>query len=230
MHFIDITGQKFRKLTALHVDGHHKNGQIMWLCQCDCGQKISVLGNNLRAGRTRSCGCLQLNWVRNGKPASRHNGTGTPEFRAWSMMRDRCRKGHSNSKYHGDRGIAVCERWNKFENFLADMGPRPSPKHSLDRYPNNDGHYEPGNCRWATKSEQSRNRRKFTALANYTDVELLIECKRRGLNYASEIGHGICTAESRAHSFRARAIPRLRRTDGNRCRGGALPSFQSISA
>lgn len=83
----------------------------------------------------------------------------TPEYKAWASMKARC----SNSKRHnyhryGGRGICVCERWLKFENFLADMGPRPSPSHSLDRYPNNDGNYEPGNCRWATRVEQAGNR------------------------------------------------------------------------
>src|SRR5690606_6056327 len=90
-----------------------------------------------------------------------HAMTRSPEYRAWQHMRERC----SNPRVHnyhryGGRGIKVCDRWaNSFENFLADMGPRPSPEHSLDRYPNPDGDYEPGNCRWATPEQQTRNRR-----------------------------------------------------------------------
>lgn len=83
----------------------------------------------------------------------------TTEYKIWCAMRERCNRVQSTEfKRYGGRGIRVCERWNDFANFLADMGPRPSRRHSLDRYPNNDGHYEPDNCRWATSAEQQRNK------------------------------------------------------------------------
>jgi len=95
-------------------------------------------------------------------------------------MRKRCTPGDRDFQKWGARGISVCDRWQIFENFLADMGFRPSSEHSLDRI-DNAGNYEPSNCRWATWKVQAANRRKYLALHNFTDDELLMECKRRGL-------------------------------------------------
>jgi hypothetical protein len=147
-------------------------------------------------------------------------------------MRDRCeRLNCSRYKDYGGRGIVVCERWKKFENFLADMGLRPSLNHSLDRFPDNNGNYEPGNCRWATPKEQQDNKQKIGALRSFTDAELLAECNKRGLIYAtSEGGDSIRTIGSPADSFQTRAISRLRREHGARRRGGALPKLQSLPA
>lgn len=89
-----------------------------------------------------------------------HRRTNTPEYRSWTAMKSRCLNARSPAyKYYGGRGIVICGQWMKFTAFLEDMGPRPSPKHSLDRYPNTNGNYEPGNCRWATIHEQNQNRR-----------------------------------------------------------------------
>lgn len=94
----------------------------------------------------------------------KHGGTlggkPTPEYRIWAAIRARCLNPNMPGyKHYGGRGIKICQQWNEFENFLADMGPRPSSRHSIDRYPDNNGHYEPGNCRWATQTQQSRNTR-----------------------------------------------------------------------
>ena len=161
--FVDITGQRFGRLTALQPAGKYFH-MIAWLCQCECGRQVTVAGNTLRMGAQQSCGCWNRELMaRLGRASKRHGhcvaAKTTPEYRSWGAMRDRCRRpGHKAYKHYGGRGIQVCERWSLFENFLADMGPRP-PGHTLDRV-NNDGDYEPSNCRWATLSEQNKNQRR----------------------------------------------------------------------
>jgi hypothetical protein len=158
----DITGQRFGRLIAEKIAGRDKQGAINWQCRCDCGVSTTVNGRQLRRGNTRSCGCLQIEWATAWQfvhGANRRHQQ-TVEYCAWLNARGRCRN-PNNEKFadYGGRGIQMCARWESFENFLADMGRKPSPSLSLDRI-NNDGNYEPGNCRWATTSEQARNKRK----------------------------------------------------------------------
>lgn len=126
-------------------------------CRCDCGDVRVYRLYSLRNGNTRSCGCLM---EESGYHV--HGGSGLPEYVVWCSLRHRCSNPNDAGwKNYGGRGIKVCERWEKsFEAFLEDMGRRPSDKHSIDRFPNNDGDYEPGNCRWATAKEQQRNTRR----------------------------------------------------------------------
>lgn len=124
-------------------------------CRCDCGAEKTVAGNTLRLGDARSCGCLIVD------TQTKHGMYGTPTYGSWSRMIARCTNPKSNRyKYYGGRDIKVCERWMLFVNFYADMGMRPSTKHSIDRI-DNDGDYEPRNCRWATAKEQSANKRHW---------------------------------------------------------------------
>lgn len=159
---LDIAGCKFGRLTALKIASSTR--KWVWECICECGNKIIVSGHNLRGGNTRSCGCLRVENAKrtivvNGESTT-HGMTKTPEYRSWIHMRERCYCSKDKDyKNYGGRGIKVCDRWlNSFENFFADMGLRPSGKHTLDRYPNKNGDYEPGNCRWATQKQQQNNR------------------------------------------------------------------------
>ena len=156
MRVIELTGKKFSRLTVIRRNGS-KASFAAWECLCDCGNVVTVVGVNLRKGHTTSCGCAVKDFIVGVNKT--HGYTGTPTYKSWLKMRERCFKDSDVgfSLYKG-RGITVCERWkNSFENFLADMGERP-PGTSLDRI-SVDGPYEQANCRWATATMQSRNRR-----------------------------------------------------------------------
>jgi hypothetical protein len=154
-------GNRFGRLVVLREVNSVRtpNGTLVRCveCECDCGVVKEFRLCQLRNGHTKSCGCLKLDDCV--KRFTTHGGSGTPEYRVWAALIQRCRNSNDSAyQNYGERGIRVCDRWGSFENFMADMGERPSPDHSIDRI-NNDGNYEPGNCRWATMAEQSRNTR-----------------------------------------------------------------------
>lgn len=132
-------------------------------CRCNCGEATVVALSHLRSGQVSSCGCLgkERRQAANLVHGEASNKTSSAEYRTWAKMIERCENPKViNFANYGGRGIRVCERWrSSFEAFLADMGRKPSPKHSIDRYPDNDGNYEPTNCRWATAKQQRANRR-----------------------------------------------------------------------
>ena len=157
-HLLDISGQRFARLVAMKV-AKREGTRTYWLCKCDCGKESVVYITKLRSGHTRSCGCYKMQRISETKKTHGMSGH-TKVYDAWVQMRARCTNpsGGRFDKYQA-RGIVVCARWGaSFEVFLKDMGLPPSPKHSLDRI-DNDGNYEPGNCRWATPKEQARNKR-----------------------------------------------------------------------
>lgn len=153
----DRIGQRFGRLVVLETWRPVDKQNAKARCRCDCGVQKDFQLSNLITGRTRSCGCLYKE-VR-GQQSFKHGACHTPEYNSWATMRQRCLNEQNTSfRHYGSRKIGICERWNDFSAFLEDVGPKPSPSHSLDRIDPN-GNYEPGNVRWATKKEQARNRR-----------------------------------------------------------------------
>lgn len=157
-----MTGLKFGRLLVICRGEYPRRPKIAaWFCRCVCGKAVVVPGPSLRRGLTKSCGCLWKDW----SYSDRKHGFGRkkarrPEYTAWASMKSRCQcKANKEFPNYGGRGIRVCRQWQKsFAQFFQDMGPRPGPRYSLERVKVN-GDYEPGNCRWATRPEQARNKR-----------------------------------------------------------------------
>lgn len=160
----DRVGDRYGKLVVQELVGFQvsQSGKrkIIWRCACDCGGTTDVAGDNLQSGNTTSCWCTRraqasLNRTTHGYAV----GNGTREYGSWHAMRDRCLNEKSKDfPNYGGRGIRICSQWGSFETFLADMGRRPSQRHTLERE-NVNGDYKPGNVRWALPKEQARNRR-----------------------------------------------------------------------
>lgn len=169
----DLTGQVFGKLVA--IKRVERLGPSWWECVCTCGKVKEIRLNSLKAGHTKSCGCLQKESVT--KHGCSSYGNYHAEYWIWKAMTRRTKTAKESAscyKNYRGRGITVCERWSSFENFIADMGARPSEAHSLDRKENSEG-YSPKNCRWATQQEQCRNRRSNRLLEYKGETKCLTE-------------------------------------------------------
>lgn len=159
---LEITGEVYGRLVA--VKPMVLDREWHWLFRCECGAEKVMPISRVRRGNTRSCGCLHREQV--AQRNRTHGLSHRPEHNAWSSMISRCENASvATYRHYGGRGITVCERWHTFALFIEDMGLRPTPAHSIDRTAVN-GNYEPGNCRWATRQEQSLNRTS-TAMVTY---------------------------------------------------------------
>lgn len=158
-----MIGVKYNKLTAIKELGTNKSRHKMYLFKCECGNDKVATAINVRANRVKSCGCL----------SKKHGKCGTEIYSVWTGMKSRCYY-EKNENYinYGARGIKVCERWkSSFINFYEDMGDKPSVKHQLDRI-DNDGDYEPSNCRWVTPSENCLNRRNKENKTGFKNIKV----------------------------------------------------------
>ena len=182
MKSIDLTGNVFGRLTVVKRVENSKKGEARWECRCSCGNVLIVASEKLRRGFVESCGCLK---VEQGKtPYTKHGLRDLPEYDVWNNMKRRCHiKTHHKYKDYGARGIEVCDEWySSLSKFYEDMGPRPSPEHSLERKDNNKG-YCKENCEWATREDQQNNRR-ITPFYLYNGVykSLTAHCRDLGID------------------------------------------------
>lgn len=157
-NFRNLTGQIFNRLTVICLFAKTPIGGIIWLCRCSCGNFLTAEGTRITHSKLKSCGCLRAESIGNRIHGETANGKFTAEYRAYYHAKTRCNNPNFNGfQHYGGRGIKFC--FNSFQDFLAEVGRKPTPQHSIERI-NNNGNYEKGNIRWATKQEQCRNQRR----------------------------------------------------------------------
>lgn len=174
-----LVGQTFGRWTVIAY-----NGQSHWQCRCECGTERPVFTGNLKGGKSTSCGCLRDEIV--SSVQTTHGLTRSAEYKVWAGIKRRCLNPRDQSYVHyGAVGVTICPQWaDSFETFLADVGTRPSPQHTIDRIDNSNG-YEPDNCRWATRAEQNRNKRNNRFLTFRGKTQTIAEWSREtGLHHS----------------------------------------------
>ena len=185
MNRIKLEGRRYGRWVVLeHAGNSPTTGTPVYRCRCDCGSEAVISGQSLREGTSLSCGCLKVEEFSN--RIRTHGKSQSPEYKTWLQMKSRCRM----SMYYIRHGIQVCERWaSSFEAFVADVGIKPSPQYTLDRIDNMKG-YEPGNVRWATPTQQARNKRNNRLLTCHGETKHLDE-------WAAQMGLSSATLYSR---------------------------------
>ncbi len=182
MRFENLSGRKYNRLTVLSYSHEEGRNIKLWNCLCDCGKKSIVRGSSLKNGGTKSCGCLTIEKAKIAKWKTHGDAHRVDEYHIWANMRGRCK---SKKTRYFKRGITVCDRWRKYENFIADMGYRPSKNHSIERIDNDKG-YSPENCKWATRTEQSYNRTSNVVMThNGMTMAMKQWAEYLGMNYGT---------------------------------------------
>lgn len=187
-----MIGKEFGRLIVIKRMGRDKNNYPLWQCKCACGNYVLQTVNHLTTGNSKSCGCLRKELQI--KRQTTHGKTKTLTYRIWQDMKDRCSNSkHQSFKNYGGRGILVCKRWLKFDNFLKDMGEKPEGL-SIDRIKNNRGYYK-NNCHWATRNYQSRNKRSNRIITFNGKTQCLSD-------WARELSLPTVTLWSRIYSYK----------------------------
>lgn len=193
MGFQDLSNMRFGRLICIKpVARYEKSRAIIWQCKCDCGNVIEVVSNSLTSGNTRSCGCLQKETAAKTCRKRTIHGFGAKKmtnsglYKSWAHMKERCLSPNCpDFKNYGGRGITICDKWLTFKGFWDDMGPTYAEGATIDRIDNN-GNYEPGNCRWASRSVQNNNKRN-NRMIEYQGIEKTMAEWARclGINYST---------------------------------------------
>lgn len=217
----DLTGERIGRLLVVRMTKDGRSREQLWECACDCGAVTIKKRIALAGGSVKSCGCLSVEALAKGKLKHGHSYDGAPtsEYTTWAGMVARCNnRSHKAWLNYGGRGIAVCERWSTFSNFLADMGTKPSKDMTIERV-NSNGNYEPSNCVWLPRAQQARNRRNNRRLTHAGMTLTVAEWsertgipQRRITNRLSSLGWTVSEALTKSAVSPGKRKPRSWRT------------------
>ena len=188
-NFKDLTGKKFGRLTVRKFAGRNEDKRACWECECDCGNTVIVQGKNLRTGNSKSCGCYNIDKIkeRNKVMKRKHGETKTKLFHVWAGIKTRCNNPNSISyRFYGERGIEICDEWARSFSAFRDWALANGYREGLyiGRI-ESDGDYEPGNCRWVTMKENNRNRHSNTLITYNGETHCIAEwAEIKGMRYS----------------------------------------------